>query len=114
MKLTTYRQAGEERLGATVDGIIIDLNRAYAALMRDRGRIGADHLTDALVPSDVIAFLSGAEEAFEAASEAIDFVQSQGLRGNWARRELLSVSEAEVELLPPVLYAGHWGRQLRL
>ena len=54
MKLTTYKQAGEERLGATIDGTIIDLNRAYAALMRDRGKAGADHLADALVPGDVV------------------------------------------------------------
>src|SRR5690242_16392952 len=102
MKLTTYRQAGEERLGAVIEDTMIDLNRAYAALTRERGSIGAHHLADALVPADAIAFLTGAEASFAAASTALDFVQSRGLHGDWARRELLTAPIAEVELLPPV------------
>ena len=36
-KLVTYNYRGENRLGAWMDGEVIDLNRAYKLFLKDNG-----------------------------------------------------------------------------
>lgn len=100
MKLLTYRQAGEPRLGAAVDGRVVDLNRAAAALHRSRGVVNAQALADATVPTDVVAFLGAGDAALSTATEALDY--ATGLDPDEARCGLLASAASDVELLPPV------------
>ncbi|MCG8443346.1 MAG: hypothetical protein MI723_16205, partial [Caulobacterales bacterium] len=63
------------RLGAVQGDRIIDLNLAYAALLRADGRTGrASEIADAILPPSALEFLRGGRlslEAAEAASAAV-------------------------------------------
>lgn len=100
MRLVTFEQAGEPRLGAEAGERIVDLNRAACALERSRGAGNPQARADASVPSDVVAFLGLGAGALAAAAEALEF--AEGLDPEQARRELVALPAAEVKLLPPV------------
>ena len=53
-KLVTYSYRGEARLGAFEDNAVIDLNRAYALLLREQGKPRAGALAAALVPPNML------------------------------------------------------------
>jgi 2-keto-4-pentenoate hydratase/2-oxohepta-3-ene-1,7-dioic acid hydratase in catechol pathway len=76
MRLVSFSLDGEVRLGAELDGDIVDLNRASAA-----------------VPTDILAFLEGGATALERAREALDLAAS---------RPEVRLAAAGLELLPPV------------
>ena len=76
MRLVSFRRGGDVRLGAELDGGIVDLNQASAA-----------------VPTDILELLEGGEDALARAREALELA---------AGREDLRLSAAELELLPPV------------
>lgn len=100
MRLATYTQAGEPRIGAVVDNLAIDLNRSFAALARSRGAAVPQALADATVPADPLGFLAAGEAAIAAAGEAV--AHATGLDEAAARRQLLVSPLADLELLPPV------------
>jgi 2-keto-4-pentenoate hydratase/2-oxohepta-3-ene-1,7-dioic acid hydratase in catechol pathway len=100
MRLATYTQAGDPRIGAVVDSQAIDLNRSFAALARCRGAAVPEALADATVPADPLRFLAAGEEAIAAADEAV--AHAGGLDEASARRQLLVSPLADIELLPPV------------
>ncbi len=100
MRLATYLQAGQERLGAVDGDTLIDLNRAVAALARSRGHAAPQAAADAAVGTDVLQFLELGADAVAAAREAVAHVA--GLAPAQARAELLVADVAEVTLLPPV------------
>jgi hypothetical protein len=62
-KLVTYSHRGEARLGAYEDNSVIDLNRAYALMLRERGTPRAEARAAALVPPNMLEFLQGEEES---------------------------------------------------
>ena len=74
-KLVTYSHRGEVRLGAYEDNAVIDLNRAYALLLRERGTPRAEARAAALVPPNMLEFLQGEEESIRVAKEAIQFAK---------------------------------------
>src|SRR3990172_621070 len=74
-RLVTYSFRGEARLGALVDGGVIDLNRAYALMLKERGKERAEAFATAMVPPDMVEFLRGQQESRDAALEALRFVQ---------------------------------------
>jgi 2-keto-4-pentenoate hydratase/2-oxohepta-3-ene-1,7-dioic acid hydratase in catechol pathway len=100
MKLASYVQAGEARLGAAQDNVMVDLNRAYAALQRSEGNPMAQACADATLPGDMVGFLSLGDRSVGAAEEAVSYVS--GLSSTEAQRDLLMVSLEDVDLLPPV------------
>lgn len=75
LKLVTYEENGESRLGALLGETVVDLNRAYARLLQQRGQPPARALADVLVPPDMLGFLRGKNSAMEAANEAVLFAQ---------------------------------------
>jgi 2-keto-4-pentenoate hydratase/2-oxohepta-3-ene-1,7-dioic acid hydratase in catechol pathway len=79
------------------------VNRAYAAVLRDRRKERAQELADAIVPPDAKGFLAGGVEALSAAREAIAFV-SDVLAGpaEELERRAISLPLSSVMLLPPV------------
>ena len=76
MRLVSFRRNGAVRLGAELDGGIVDLNHASAA-----------------VPADILEFLEGGEAALARAREALERA---------ADHEDWRLSPAELEPLPPV------------
>lgn len=102
MKIISFALAGETRLGAMSGASAVDLNRAYAALQRDRGtpEARAAALADAHVPAGAVRFLEGGADAISAAREALEYAEK--LDSGRARRELVRFGLDEIRLLPPV------------
>jgi len=74
-KLVTYSFRGEARLGAFVDGNVIDLNRAYTLMLKGRGKERAEAFAAAMVPANMVEFLQGQKDSLDAALEAMGIVQ---------------------------------------
>lgn len=100
MKLASYLQAGEPRVAAVEGDLLVDLNRASAALHRCNGALAAQAQADAVVPVDIVAFLASGDTAVAAAEAALAHVRS--MAPDAGRRELLTTPLTDVALLPPV------------
>lgn len=103
MRIATYLQAGEQRLGALDgDDAVVDLNRAAAARARAAGTPAATAQAhaDATVPADVLALLTLGEPALADARAALD--HARALDPATAAAQLLRAPLADVGLLPPV------------
>lgn len=109
-KLVTYSYRGEERLGAFEDNAVIDLNRAYALMLREQGKPRAEALAAALVPPNMLEFLQGEEESIRVAMEAIRFAKQQATRPGGMERlkqEGVWFSKDEVALKAPLPNPPH-------
>jgi len=109
-KLVTYSYRGEARLGAFEDNAVIDLNRAYALLLREQGKPRADALAAALVPPNMLEFLQGEEDSMRAAMDAIRFAKQQAARPGGLERlkqEGVWFSKDEVALQAPLPNPPH-------
>jgi len=93
MRLVSFRRDGETGLGAELDGTVVDLTRASAALLADRGEAEPDPKAAASLPPDMLSFLEAGEGAMAAAREALEFASG---------RPELATPAAAIELLPPV------------
>ena len=109
-KLVTYSHRGEARLGAYEDNGVIDLNRAYALMLRERGTPRAEAKADAMVPANMLEFLQGEEESIRAAKDAIQFAKQQaGRQGGMERlkQEGVWYAKDEVTLQAPLQNPPH-------
>lgn len=109
-KLVTYSFRGEVRLGAAVDDGVIDLNRAYAFLLKNQGKERAEAFAAAMVPPAMLEFLQGQDDSRKAALEAIRFVQDlartpHGLEQ--LRQAGIWFTSEEVELRAPLPNPPH-------
>ena len=86
-KLVTYTHRGETRLGAWVQAGVVDLNRAYATLLKDRGKTRVRARADALVPPDMLEFLQGEEDSMKAGLTGLAHVN--GVLGDPSSRKKL-------------------------
>lgn len=77
LKLVTYVFDGETRIGAVVGKNVIDLNRAYLAVLQKRKDPRPRAMAKAIVPRDMVRFLQGEERSMKAAKEAVAFAQKQ-------------------------------------
>lgn len=103
-KLVTYNYRGEDRLGAWLDGEVIDLNRAYKLFLKDNGKPRAQARADAFVPPHMVEFLSGEKDSLQAAMEAFQFIKELILQGERAIliRDGILFPESEFRLRAPV------------
>ncbi|MGH2495676.1 MAG: fumarylacetoacetate hydrolase family protein [Ktedonobacteraceae bacterium] len=107
MRLVTYHHEGQARSGTQIDGQIIDLNRAYAALLRHQGNDDELAVANARVPSDMIALLQGGETSLKAAQDALTFIRGQLETGDAAHKLAGIVYAVEqIAFLAPVLRPG--------
>jgi 2-keto-4-pentenoate hydratase/2-oxohepta-3-ene-1,7-dioic acid hydratase in catechol pathway len=103
MKLATFEVATvvgpARRIGAAVDGRLVDFAAAYAAHL-DHADPGCDaqRLAALLFPPDMVAFLGSGEIGRDAAGHAVD----AALRKSDAFGARTSYAESEVRLLAPV------------
>ncbi len=74
MRLVTFSVCGRDRVGAVVDGQVVDLNAAYAASLEAAGEPEAARVADRALPGDMLEFLRAGAPALAAARDACRFV----------------------------------------
>jgi len=77
MKLVTFALCGRDRVGAVVDGHVVDLNASYAASLDATGETAPVETADRTLPADMLAFLRGGAFALAAARDALRFVRER-------------------------------------
>jgi acylpyruvate hydrolase len=79
MRLVTFEDEPERhRVGAVVDGLVVDLNAACRALLEKKGERRAGELAAEAMPSEMLAYLGAGERAMNTAKDALDFVARLG------------------------------------
>lgn len=105
MKLVTYKYQNTARSGAYLDNQIIDLNRAYKAMLHTQKASEDLAVADARVPTEIIGLLKGGDASLTAVRQALAFVQERltAAAGEQLASEGLIYAANQVSLLPPVL-----------
>jgi acylpyruvate hydrolase len=88
---------------------IIDVNRAYAALLRQRGAPRSDTMAEALVPAEMIGILEAGEQGLAAIRDALGYVRegiSAGEQAQVLRRNGVVYMAHEVRLKAPIPRPG--------
>jgi acylpyruvate hydrolase len=109
MKLVTFAHRGTQRVGLLEGERIIDVNRAYIAMLAQRGDLRPCAMADALVPAEMIGILEGGEPALAAVREARAYVR-EGLaaadQAEVLRRDGVVFTLSEVTLKAPIPRPG--------
>ena len=109
MKLVTFAHRGVQRVGLLEGEHVIDVNRAYASLLAQRGDLRAGPMAEALVPADMIGILEAGERALTAIHEGAGYVRD-GLGSAEQTAELkrggVVVTLSEVTLKAPLPRPG--------
>lgn len=95
MRFASFASPFGPRLGARTDGVVIDLNAAYAAYLAARGTPQAVERAAVELPSDATRFLEEGPAALERARRALD--HAQGSPGPY-----VIARPSELRMLPPV------------
>ncbi|UOE92696.1 fumarylacetoacetate hydrolase family protein [Alkalihalobacillus sp. LMS39] len=98
MKLVNYRVGESIRAAAIVGNQVIDLNRAYVAMLEAQGQARAEKVAEALVPANTIEFLEGGDKSLEEAYKAIEYAQAEE-----ATNPKIVLSKDDVRIEAPVL-----------
>jgi acylpyruvate hydrolase len=109
MKLVTFAHRGVQRVGLLEGEHVIDVNRAYAALLGQRGDLRAEAMAVALVPVEMIGILEAGERALAAIREAAGYVREglgSGEQAEGLKRDGLVFTLSEVTLKAPVPRPG--------
>jgi acylpyruvate hydrolase len=109
MQLVTFGHRGVQRVGLLAQERVIDVNRAYAALLAHRREPRAMAMADALVPADMIGILEAGERALAAIREAEGYVREGLVAGEQAEglmRDGVVYMRSEVALKAPVPRPG--------
>lgn len=109
MRLVSFRNGSEARVGVVRGQSVVDVNRAYALLLWSLDIARADAHADAAAPSSMLDFLEGGEETLQATREAVEFI-GESLRSkasrDWLRAEGVVRRFADAELLAPIPRPG--------
>jgi acylpyruvate hydrolase len=109
MKLVTFAHRGTQRVGLLEGERVIDVNRAYAASLGQRGDVRAWALAQALVPADMIGILEAGDRALAAIREAVEYVRGALGSGGQAeefQRTGVVFTTGEVMLKAPIPRPG--------
>jgi acylpyruvate hydrolase len=109
MQLITFGYRGAQRVGLLAQERVIDVNRAYAALLAQRGDPRAVPMADALVPADMIGILEAGERTLAAIREAEGYVReglASGEQAEGLRRDGVVFTHSEVALKAPIPRPG--------
>jgi len=91
------------RIGAIVEDQVIDLNLACRLQLLASGETGrAQEIANALVPPDMLAFLTGGQLSRNAAQDALNFIASQEKMTQGPDGEVVSHALNNTTLLAPV------------
>lgn len=111
MKLVRFLYNGDERVGALLDGEVVDVQAAYACyLFEEEGDAQAQRVAPVRVPPDLLSLLRAGDVSLDACRRGLNFVEQTG-RSRGIRGKRLRYDPGEVELLLPVrpetaLFAG--------
>src|SRR5262245_59106853 len=94
MKLYTFESKGRPRLGAELDGDLIDLNAAHAARLGSR---------NAILAVTMIDLIRGGETALNKTGQALSFAKKNAKA---AKAKTWTRDFAKVKLLAPILRPG--------
>jgi acylpyruvate hydrolase len=109
MRLVTFAHRGSQRVGLLEGERVIDVNRAYAASLGQRGDGRASALAEALVPADMIGILEAGDRALAAIREAVEYVRGALGSGGQAeefQRTGVVFTTGEVMLKAPIPRPG--------
>lgn len=105
MKLLTFVAGPGQRVGALVDGTVIDVTAAYAAALAAEAHPRAAGVAAAILPPDMRQILEGGGAALEAARRGVRFVEGR-LKGGPAPTgpsgARLTYPLKDVRVRPPV------------
>lgn len=103
MKLVMYQEKGDPRLGCLAGEQVIDLNRAYEAMLTAQQMLRPRAKAELMIPPETIAFLQGGDESLQAGREALQWLNGQE-KDRVAVRNCPAILPLEkVKLLAPVL-----------
>jgi acylpyruvate hydrolase len=107
MRLVTYQHEGQARTGALQGDFVVDLNRAYKAVLHHLGNINELAVADLRLPTDMVGLLNGGEASLNAAARAVAFIKERQAAGDTTlSTQGLLYASGQVSLLPPVLRPG--------
>ena len=81
MRLVTYEVGGKSLLGVILAGKVYDLQKSYAALLKEQGNTLAEKVSAVRIPSTMVAFIEGGEKALAAAKETVAYLEKTQLPG---------------------------------
>ena len=105
MKLVTFKVHTEQRIGALLGDKVVDLNSAYAAMVKPMKQESARRHADAVIPPDMVEFLEGGDESMKAAGEAVAYAESNR-DSVGVDEEKITLDLSEVRLMAPVPRPG--------
>jgi acylpyruvate hydrolase len=106
MKLVTFKVHTEERIGAILGNDIVDLNSAYALIMKkQKGKEVARRYANAVIPNNMIEFLEGGEESLAAAKDAFSFA-GKNRKAVGIDDESIVIPYSRVKLMAPIPFPG--------
>jgi 2-keto-4-pentenoate hydratase/2-oxohepta-3-ene-1,7-dioic acid hydratase in catechol pathway len=73
MKLVTFDLCGRDRVGAVMDGRVVDLNAALTAALVEAGEAEPARQADRTLPADMLGFLRGGAESLAGARRATEY-----------------------------------------
>lgn len=110
MKLVTFMYDGRTRVGAVVNGTVVDLRRAYARYLRDvAGDGAAERVAAVLIPDDMVTFLERHDASWEAAEQALAYAaELETGEEPWQGRVRYHLNEVRLErpLTPRTILAA--------
>lgn len=107
MKLVTFKIHTESRLGVILDDRVVDLNSAYALMLKENKGIDyAQRAASSVIPSDMIGFLETNDEGLNAAKKTLEWIKSKpndivGIDG-----EKIFLKYDEIRIVQPISYPG--------
>ena len=107
MKLVTFKVHTEERLGAYIGDLIVDLNSACALYLKEmEHRESAARWASALIPPCMKGFLLGGRESLEAVEKTLDFIRTKDRNAVGLDGERIFLSNKEARLCAPIPRPG--------
>jgi len=105
MKLVTFKVHTEARIGALLADKVVDLNSAYALMLKKKGVLSPRRKADALLPQCMIGFLEGGDESMDAARKALAYAE-ENLDTVGLDEEALVMCQCTAKLQAPVPRPG--------
>ena len=103
MRLITFEdRSARSRIGARAGKQIVDLNTAYAAMLRDQRDPACDRMAQARVPPDMRALFEGGDRSLDAAREALAFAEKLGPDAKELSGEPVFHAAADIRLKAPI------------
>lgn len=105
MQIVTYARGYLVRLGAMLQGKVVDLNWAYIDFISRRKAARPPELSQAVVSPDIIGFLDGGEWSVNAAQAALDYISEEMAKPSRAaelKKQAIIADMKEVKLIAPV------------